>query len=56
MAIDIVIAIFIASIVGVIYLSTLCMELRPCRRLHSSAKRRRVTLSTTQLKRSPHQL
>lgn len=55
MAIDIVTAIFIASIAGVLYLSTLCMELRPCRRVHSSLKRRRVTLST-QLKRSPYRL
>jgi hypothetical protein len=54
MAIDIVTAIFIASIAGVLYLSTLCIEHRPCRHLHSSVKRRRVTLST-QLKRSPHQ-
>lgn len=44
MAIDIVTAIFIASIAGVIYLSTLCTDLRPCRRLHSSVKRRRVIL------------
>jgi hypothetical protein len=55
MAIDIVTAVFIASIAGVLYLSTLSMELRPCRRLHSSVKRRRVTLST-QLNRSPHRL
>jgi hypothetical protein len=55
MAIDIVTAVFITAIAGVIYLSTLCTEFRPCRRLHSSVKRRRVTLST-QLNRSPHQL
>jgi hypothetical protein len=55
MAIDIVTAIFIASVAGGIYLSTLWVDLRPCRRLRSSAKQRRVALAAP-LKRSHHQL